>query len=71
MIFDWKLFDSEIGKMYRQVDKFGNAYGCKDTPEAEGLRRQLKEFREQFKAWAKNKEPLPEGNHADKSTAET
>ncbi len=49
--FDWKAFHSEYGALLRQVDKFGNAYGVKEHPMAEGLRRRLAEFHADFKKW--------------------
>ena len=48
--FDWKPFHSAYGVLVRAIDLLGNAYGCKETPAAEGLRAQLKKFESEFKS---------------------
>ncbi len=59
--FDKKLFYSEWGALLRQIDKAGNVYRCKDTPQAAGLRRRLDEWKKDFESWlkteSKKKEP--------------
>ncbi len=47
--FDWKTFTAAFGALYREIDRLGNAYKCKDSPEAEGLRRLLREWRQEFR----------------------
>lgn len=49
--FDWKQFDEGFGLVLRQIDKVGNAYGCKESAEAEALRDDMAKFRKTFTAW--------------------
>jgi hypothetical protein len=35
------------------VDVLGNAYGVKDTPEAEALRTELDQWKSRFKNWSR------------------
>ncbi len=49
-LFDWKAFNTDFGKLLRQVDTLGKAYGCKESTEAEKLRDLLSEFSTGFKS---------------------
>lgn len=49
--FDWRQFDDGFGLVLRQIDKVGNAYNCKESPEAEALRDDMSKFRKSFTAW--------------------
>src|SRR5262249_53335249 len=51
IIFDQRRFNDGMGILMRLIDRVGNAYGCKETPQAEGLRRQLGEFQDNFMKW--------------------
>jgi hypothetical protein len=53
VLFDWRKFTSDFGALLRQVDVLGNAYGVKDTSEAEALRVELDQWKGKFKAWAR------------------
>jgi ParB-like chromosome segregation protein Spo0J len=58
--FDWRKFSADFGALLRQVDVLGNAYGVKDTPEAEALRVKLDEWKREFKSYFRkiaNQEP--------------
>jgi hypothetical protein len=50
VLFDWHKFSADFGAMLRQVDVLGNAFGVKDTPEAEALRVELDQWKDNFKA---------------------
>jgi ParB-like chromosome segregation protein Spo0J len=50
VLFDWRKFSAEFGALFRQVDVLGNAYGVKDTHEAEALRVELDQWKGKFKA---------------------
>lgn len=60
--YDWKGFSAAWGALVREVDKFGNVHKAKDTPEANGLRRKLEEWKKDFRAWFKavTKKAAPE-----------
>jgi hypothetical protein len=49
VLFDWDKFYRDWGALLRQVDNFGNAYGCKEAATTEELRNQLTRWKEQFK----------------------
>lgn len=51
--YDWKGFSAAWGALVREIDKFGNVHKAKDTPEANGLRRKLEEWKKDFRAWFK------------------
>lgn len=50
--FDRKAFAAAYAALFRQIDDIGRPYQAKNTPEAEGLRNLLKEWRVQFDDWA-------------------
>src|SRR5262249_24517691 len=45
VLFDWHKFSADFGALLRQVDVLGNAFGVKDTPEAEALRGELDQWK--------------------------
>src|SRR5262249_23018072 len=49
-LFDLHKFSADFGALLRQVDALGNAFGVKDTPEAEALRLELDQWKDKFKA---------------------
>jgi hypothetical protein len=49
--YDRKPLKACWGQLVREVDKLGNAYGKKETPDAEGLRRRLTEWLKDYKEW--------------------
>lgn len=53
IIWQRKKFDQGWGILVREIDNLGRGYRAKETPEAEGLRRLLKEYKDQFFAWEK------------------
>jgi hypothetical protein len=53
VLYDMRGFEAHFGGLVREVDKLGGAYRVKDSPASAGLRRQLKEIHENFKAWHK------------------
>lgn len=53
-LFAYKEFLDDFGRIVRQVNKFGEAYKCKDTPTAEGLYTNLNVFKETFDQWFEN-----------------
>lgn len=55
ILFDFKELNPPLGVLMRLIDKFGNAYHCKETPAAEGLRRLLGQFKADFKKLAEFK----------------
>jgi hypothetical protein len=63
MKFDWRHLESNYGNLIRQIDAMGNAFGTKDTPEAQGLRRKLAEWLKDIKAWYRkiSRQKPPEG----------
>jgi hypothetical protein len=62
VVFDWKAYMAHYGGLMRQVDVLGNAFGCKESLEARGLRRLLHEWHVRFKKLytAKSKRKAPE-----------
>ena len=60
--FDWKKLYREWEALYRAVDRFGNAFQCKESPDAEALRKQLREWKTDIKAiyMRLSKEAAPE-----------
>lgn len=60
-VFDWPVIDTPFGQLVRALDTFGKAFGCKETPQVEGLRRMLSDWRETlkkvYKAVAKQQAP--------------
>lgn len=53
VLFDWSPFEAAYGALVRQVDTLGKAYRAKESADAGGLRKMLKEFHASFKAWHK------------------
>lgn len=62
--FDWKPFESHIGGLVRSVDMIGNAYGVKESKEADGLRKRAVEWRDDFKSFYEktSKQKAPEAS---------
>ncbi|MFO0863526.1 MAG: hypothetical protein U0744_02510 [Gemmataceae bacterium] len=54
VLFDKPKFDSAYGALLRQVDDVGRAYGAKDTPEADYLRKSLGTWKTEFSDWQKS-----------------
>lgn len=49
--FDLKAHSAMFGCLLRQVDRLGELYGAKHTPEADGLRRTIREWQDRFTGW--------------------
>lgn len=52
--FDWKTFNSQFGTIIKAIDLIGKPAKLHNTPEANGLRRQLAEFLTNLKTWQKS-----------------
>jgi hypothetical protein len=50
VLFDWRVFDATFGALLRQVDVLGNAFSCKESPDAEALRDKLASWKNGFKS---------------------
>lgn len=48
--FDWKLTNTNVGILVREVDKFGKAYKVKEEPEVDELRKRLADWHTDFKS---------------------
>jgi hypothetical protein len=61
--YDWRPFRDGFGLLMRQIDKFGNLYGVKESGGAERLRVELAEFSGHFKEWYESVtgRPAPKG----------
>ena len=57
--YDLKGFDDKFGRLYRELDVFGNAFGCKECHELEAVREHFKEGRRAFLALEKEKRRQP------------
>ncbi len=53
VLYERQDWDTAFGRMVREIDKLGKAYRAVDTPQAEGLRRLLAEYKAQFWQWHK------------------
>lgn len=51
--WDSGKFEGAFGTLIREIDVLGKLYKAKETPEANGLRRLLREYKEQFHSWRK------------------
>jgi hypothetical protein len=51
--FDWKEFHGHFRALMRMPDRVGDAYDpkCKNTPQADALRKQLDDWEKSFKVW--------------------
>jgi hypothetical protein len=49
--YDWKPFNEGFGILMRQIDKLGNAFAAKESPEAEALRGGLSAWKTHFDDW--------------------
>lgn len=60
--FPYKEYLSDLGKVYRWIDKFGNAYDCKESTMARELRDLCKVFKHKFDSWVQfnTKEAVPD-----------
>jgi hypothetical protein len=54
VLFDIKPFEQALGTLVREIDRLGNAYKAKESPEAEALRDDLRQFREKYHSWHKS-----------------
>lgn len=50
-LYSPEKFDQAWGVMLREIDALGKCYKAKESPDAHGLRRLLKEYRSQFAKW--------------------
>ena len=59
--FSYKDYITDLGKLYRWIDKFGNAYDCKESSMARELRDLCKVFKHKFDGWVQfnTKEAVP------------
>jgi hypothetical protein len=48
-VFDWKLVEEPFGKLVRSLDLFGNAFGCKESPAVEAIRKKFEEAHKDLK----------------------
>lgn len=60
--YDMKGFYADWGALMREIDQLGNLHNSKESVSAAGLRRQLGEFKANFKKWYKSlvKKDAPE-----------
>jgi len=49
--YDWKPVNEGFGILIRQIDKLGNAFAAKESPEAEALREELSAWKMHFQDW--------------------
>ncbi len=52
--WDRKDWDAAFGRLMREIDYLGKLYKAKETPEANGLRRLLSEYKTNFFNWHKS-----------------
>jgi len=57
--YDLKAFDDKFGRLYRELDVFGNAFGCKECHELEAVREHFKQGRTAFLTLEKEKRRQP------------
>lgn len=51
--YRWRDFEAAVGGVLREIDKVGNAFEVRDSPDADAFRKRLKSFCADFHDWFK------------------